>query len=243
MTNFNEFAVSASMAESKAIIIVNGKQFPAKIKNITHNGPNDPFSSPETLIEAEVYDRTPYHQLFRNMDISSLYPRPSTNCKCVPNNLPTIKNVIFRDPATIVFWTDGTKTVVKVQKGEVFDPEKGLAMAMCKRLAGDNKGNFNEIFKKWVPEEKKDVITPNQIKDGISSAPVTGYFEVPVEYSINTILTQFLATHPDTHISRIKDYRRSSNYRNAIVVTLVSGLEVLYLYDETLDRDGHEVDG
>ena len=38
MTNFNEFAVSASMAESKAIIIVNGKQFPAKIKNITHNG-------------------------------------------------------------------------------------------------------------------------------------------------------------------------------------------------------------
>lgn len=39
----------------------------------------------------------------------------------VNNNLPEfdskqIKNVIFNDPATIVFWKDGTKTVVKCQK-------------------------------------------------------------------------------------------------------------------------------
>lgn len=156
MTNFNEFAVSASMAESKAIIIVNGKQFPAKIKNITHNGHTSPFETPETLIEAEVYDRTPYNQLLNSIYGSHSHPY----YPCIPTrnstpNIPTIKNVIFHDPATIVFWADGTKTVVKVQEGEVFDPEKGLAMAMCKKLAGGNKGNFNEIFKKWVPEEKK----------------------------------------------------------------------------------------
>lgn len=64
-----------------------------------------------------------------------------------------IENVIFNKPATIVFWSDGTKTVVKKQKGDKkFDPEKGLAMAISKKIMG-NKGNFNNIFKEWVKED------------------------------------------------------------------------------------------
>ena len=59
-----------------------------------------------------------------------------------------ITNVIFAPPATIVFWNDGTKTVVKCEN-EVYDPEKGLAMAISKRALG-NKGNYFETFKKWV---------------------------------------------------------------------------------------------
>lgn len=62
----------------------------------------------------------------------------------------TIKKVIFNDPATIVIWSDNTKTVVKCCKDEKFDPEKGLAMVISKRVYGDN---FKKIFKKWVPEE------------------------------------------------------------------------------------------
>lgn len=65
----------------------------------------------------------------------------------------TVKKVIFNDPATIVLWSDGTKTVVKCQDGDVFDPEKGLAMAISKKALG-NKGNFNEVFKKWLPDEE-----------------------------------------------------------------------------------------
>lgn len=63
-----------------------------------------------------------------------------------------IKNVIFNEPATVVFWADGTKTVVKCQDGDVFDPEKGLAMAFMKKVLG-NKGHYFETVKKWVPEE------------------------------------------------------------------------------------------
>ena len=68
------------------------------------------------------------------------------------NRLPDIKNVIFNDPATIVFWSDGTKTVVKVQDGEPYDAEKGLAMAISKKALG-NQGNYCNEFKKWLPEE------------------------------------------------------------------------------------------
>lgn len=64
----------------------------------------------------------------------------------------TPKKVIFNDPATIVYWKDGTKTVVKAE-GESFDPEKGLAMAIAKRHLG-NKGNYYDIFKEWLPKYK-----------------------------------------------------------------------------------------
>ena len=69
------------------------------------------------------------------------------------NKIPEIKDVKFNNPATIVFWADGTKTVVKRQKGDRFDKEKGLAMAIVKKLFG-NKGNYNELFKKWIKEDK-----------------------------------------------------------------------------------------
>ena len=66
----------------------------------------------------------------------------------------TIKDVIFNPPATIVFWMDGTKTVVKDQ-GEVFyDPEKGMAMAVAKKAFG-NQGNYYNQFAKYLDIYKK----------------------------------------------------------------------------------------
>lgn len=62
-----------------------------------------------------------------------------------------IKQVIFNDPATIILWKDGSKTVVKCEN-EKYDPEKGLAMAISKKVLGD-KGNYYDVFKKWLPEE------------------------------------------------------------------------------------------
>ena len=76
--------------------------------------------------------------------------------------IPKIKNVIFNEPATIVMWSDGTKTVVKCQEGEGYDPEKGMAMAISKKALG-NKGNYCEVFKKWLPEEA-------EVNDGRVSA-------------------------------------------------------------------------
>lgn len=64
--------------------------------------------------------------------------------------VPQIIKVIFNDPATIVFWGDGTKTVVKAQN-ESFDKEKGLAMAIAKKAMGNRGYYFNEI-KKWREE-------------------------------------------------------------------------------------------
>ena len=69
------------------------------------------------------------------------------------DNIPEVKKVIFNDPATIVYWKDGTKTVVKCQNCDDFDPEKGFAMAFLKKCWG-NKGNFNDKLIKIMKEAK-----------------------------------------------------------------------------------------
>lgn len=80
-----------------------------------------------------------------------VYPSACSHCK--KNIAIRIKDVIFNDPATIVFWSDGTKTVVKAEN-EPFDREKGLAMAIAKKFLG-NKGNYFETFKKFIKEDTK----------------------------------------------------------------------------------------
>lgn len=72
----------------------------------------------------------------------------------VSHKVPKIKKVIFNDPATIIYWNDNTKTVVKAE-GETFDPEKGMAMAITKKALG-NQGKYYNEFKKWLPEEEED---------------------------------------------------------------------------------------
>ncbi|MBR6641155.1 MAG: hypothetical protein IKL08_03060 [Clostridia bacterium] len=79
-----------------------------------------------------------------------------------------ISKVIFNRPATIILWTDGSKTIVKCAEDEIYDAEKGFAMAVCKKLFG---GDFKKVFKEFVPEEeeyisKDEVITTTLHCDG-----------------------------------------------------------------------------
>ena len=78
---------------------------------------------------------------------STLIPKSSPK---PANYLPEIKNVKFNGPATIVFWADGTKTVVKCQDGDDYSEEVGLAMCIVKKVFG-NTSKYNDIFKKWCP--------------------------------------------------------------------------------------------
>ena len=57
----------------------------------------------------------------------------------LPFSLPKPRKLIVNGPATIVLWSDGTKTVSKCNKDEPFDPEKGVAIAIAKRFVSGNK--------------------------------------------------------------------------------------------------------
>ena len=62
-----------------------------------------------------------------------------------------IENVIFNEEkqVTVVFWKDGTKTIVKCQPGDTFSKETGIAMAFMKRCYG-NRSCYNEDLKRFA---------------------------------------------------------------------------------------------
>ena len=84
----------------------------------------------------------------------ALYPQCEGKKTASATNTVAIKNVIFAPPATIVYWSDGSKTVVKCSEKDVFDPEKGLAMAIAKRCGG-NKGSYYKEIQNWVEKSGK----------------------------------------------------------------------------------------
>ena len=79
----------------------------------------------------------------------------SPQCKKRAAYIPEIKNIYFNNPVTVVMWSDGTKTTVKCQEGDEYSKEVGLALCISKKALG-NKPNFNNVFKKWIPEETTD---------------------------------------------------------------------------------------
>lgn len=90
--------------------------------------------------------------------VACIREEKNMNCDIRSN----IKDVIFNYPATIILWKDGTKTIVKAGEDEKYDPEKGFAMAVCKKMFG-NEGNYYKVFKEYVPipyciPEKNDMI-------------------------------------------------------------------------------------
>ena len=119
------------------------------------------FGIVDTDISSTINEanRIKYNKMFKKedekMDIK-LYECRTFVGGIVTKPQDLIKNVIFSGPCTIVQWTDGDKTIVRCEN-ENFDKEKGLAMAIVKKLFGTNesKSNYNDIFKKWIQEEDK----------------------------------------------------------------------------------------
>ena len=121
-----------------------------------------------------------------------------------------IKKVKFNPPATIVFWTDNTKTVVKCN-GEDYDPEKGLAMCISKKFLGD-KGNYYEVFKKWLPkEDDSDVV--HKVLEHIK--PQTFEFELkPID--INQRLFEVLTGVPGTAMIQFDATKKSEPDKKSV---------------------------
>ena len=111
-------------------------------------------------------------ELKKNYDIPSTYPKSTfgfvyQECKIRPTFV--IDKVLFNPPATIVFWLDGTKTVVKCKEGEEFSEWAGIALCLAKKLYGPN---FHKIFKRHCSDPEKTVndMTDSEITKAVRQA-------------------------------------------------------------------------
>lgn len=84
-------------------------------------------------------------------------------CKCEPDPLNQYsityfsavpKRVIKNGPAMVVFWKDGTKTVVKRKKGEPDNIYHAFTAALAKKIFGSN-SKVNNIVGSVIDETKK----------------------------------------------------------------------------------------
>ena len=131
----NGFDLERDIELNKSNLIINGI-------NVLLRYDSDLIDNPLLFKIELVYEKPILHHIYANDYLN--FPL---------DNIPEVKKIIFNDPATIVYWKDGTKTVVKCQKGDDFDPEKGFAMAFLKKCWG-NKGNFNDKLIKIMKETK-----------------------------------------------------------------------------------------
>ena len=147
--------------------------------------------------------------------------------------IPEIKNVIFNDPATIVFWEDGTKTVVKCQDGDEFDPEKGLVMAIVKKAYG-NKGNYCNKLKEWLPKEEPvdtnhSIFVPKEFTFTADIDKLSKSFKKGVSDALDVIFKVTRCTPNDNSVSskkrmtfreeaeKLHPYKISPNYVGGVL--------------------------
>lgn len=77
---------------------------------------------------------------------------PSTE---VTSDRFTPKRIIKNGPAMVVFWKDGTKTIVKRKKGEPDNLYHAFTAALAKKIFGSN-SHVNRIIESIVDESKKE---------------------------------------------------------------------------------------
>jgi len=125
---------------SKSYVCVNGKKYRANNLQVDDHGPREALEiNVSAIFEPENEIR------YANIPVIMHH----TGISKVPNKVPPlfgfpeIKNVIFNYPATIVFWNDGTKTIVKCKKGDQWDPHAGISAAIAKKF-------FGTEVNKWV---------------------------------------------------------------------------------------------
>lgn len=106
----------------------------------------------QDLVDAWVYGNRCFFDEYCDRDIMTTKKvYSSLNGRCF---IPEIRKVIYNPPATIILWEDETKTVVKCCETDIYDPEKGFAMAVIKKLCGNKSAPFHRLFKTWIPESK-----------------------------------------------------------------------------------------
>lgn len=136
------------------------------------NFPKNPFDEEAyiRLIQRELHSemaenirlKRELDDLKKKRDIPSAYPGSTFGLvyqECEVRPIFAIDKVLFNPPATIVFWLDGTKTVVKCKEGEEFSEWAGIALCLAKKLYGPN---FHKIFRAHCSDPEK---TANDMSD------------------------------------------------------------------------------
>lgn len=104
--------------------------------------------------------------------------------------IPDVRRIVFSCPATIVFWEDDTKTVVKCMEGEKFERYAGFAAACMKKMFGST-SRAKSIMEDYaveqvkVEKEKKEIEPLDAIEAQVTFRPV---MDASIQEAVNEAL-------------------------------------------------------
>lgn len=102
-------------------------------------------------ITTSTFDPTSLSSVYKFDILSDPLPNPLNQKKVISI---TPKRIVKNGPALVVFWEDGTKTVVKRKKGEQDNVYHAFTAALAKKLYGCNSA-INRIVDGIIDETKK----------------------------------------------------------------------------------------
>lgn len=80
--------------------------------------------------------------------------------------------VIVKNPNVIVFWKDGTVTRVRCSAKDNFDIEKGLAMAILKKVDGNDSSRYYRTMEKIIANAETVDVAPVVRKKAVTDATI-----------------------------------------------------------------------
>ena len=100
----------------------------------------------------------------KNEHFSGYYDVAKIVGKCINTENWTfyIKKVIYNNPATIVFWSDNTKTIAKCHGEDTYDWRVGFLTAVVKKLNITKPG---KLIEDWQPKEESSTITVHDVRE------------------------------------------------------------------------------
>lgn len=110
----------------------------------TATGSNDPLSLSASCSDCENFKKKEPPKVDTDEIIRKAHKRKYTP-----------KQIIYNPPATIVFWEDGTKTVVKCSESETYSEYYGFLAALGKKIFETN-SEVNRIVKTYIPKPKEE---------------------------------------------------------------------------------------
>ena len=107
-------------------------------------------------IEVELREASAEYNAFSPIEINLkgiVRLQDSTTPKApVRKNTLAVRKVVYNPPATIVLWEDGTRTVVKCDLRDDYDPAYGFALCVMKKALGNTSRALNDMIREG--EEK-----------------------------------------------------------------------------------------
>lgn len=126
------------------------------------------------------YDTMTFNKIY-------LKQKPKDTHGSVLGRVPTVDRMIFSGPATIVFWSDGDKTIVKTADGDRFDAEKAFLVAFYQKMSGESKTKCGKVLADVMSAYQEQAVVVEEGHE-VAEVPTSSHYKFRIGDGVKVVL-------------------------------------------------------